>query len=82
MTVDFGVAGLAVTAINGGSQFSFTPAVSFAVPCADHAESDRMWDALIEGGGEPAPCGWLADDPSVVSEHLGHLRRYLEMVLA
>ena len=31
------------------------------IDCEDQAEVDRYWDALIEGGGEHGPCGWLKD---------------------
>jgi predicted 3-demethylubiquinone-9 3-methyltransferase (glyoxalase superfamily) len=61
MTVSFRLAGQEFTALNGGPQFSFTEAVSFAVACEDQEEVDRLWDALIEGGGEPSQCGWLKD---------------------
>jgi predicted 3-demethylubiquinone-9 3-methyltransferase (glyoxalase superfamily) len=60
MTVEFELAGQAFTGLNGGSAFSFTPAVSFFVGCEDQAEIDRLWDALTAGG-EPQPCGWLVD---------------------
>jgi predicted 3-demethylubiquinone-9 3-methyltransferase (glyoxalase superfamily) len=29
--------------------------------CEDQAEIDRYWDALVQGGGEHGPCGWLKD---------------------
>jgi predicted 3-demethylubiquinone-9 3-methyltransferase (glyoxalase superfamily) len=29
--------------------------------CDDQAETNRLWDALIAGGGEPSNCGWLKD---------------------
>jgi predicted 3-demethylubiquinone-9 3-methyltransferase (glyoxalase superfamily) len=31
------------------------------IQCADQAEVDRYWDALVAGGGEHGPCGWLKD---------------------
>lgn len=46
--------------INGGPAFPFTEAVSFEIRCADQAEVDYYWDALLDGGQE-SQCGWLKD---------------------
>jgi predicted 3-demethylubiquinone-9 3-methyltransferase (glyoxalase superfamily) len=48
-------------ALNGGISFPFTEAVSLSIDCADQAEVDRYWDALIADGGKPVQCGWLKD---------------------
>ena len=61
MTVRFELDGLPVTALNGGPHFKLTEAFSMSVDCADQAEVDRYWNALIEGGGQPSQCGWLKD---------------------
>ena len=61
MTVGFELNGQAYTALNGGPHFTFTEAVSFVVHCADQAEVDRYWDALIADGGRESQCGWLKD---------------------
>jgi predicted 3-demethylubiquinone-9 3-methyltransferase (glyoxalase superfamily) len=61
LTVDFVLDGTPVTAINGGPQFRFDEAVSLLVDCADQEEIDHYWDALVAGGGEHGPCGWLKD---------------------
>jgi predicted 3-demethylubiquinone-9 3-methyltransferase (glyoxalase superfamily) len=61
LTVDFNVAGQPFIGLNGGPEFPFTEAVSFSIDCADQGEVDRLWDALIEGGGEHSVCGWLKD---------------------
>jgi len=60
LTVDLILDGQPVTFLNGGPAFKFSDAFSFVVHCADQAEVDRYWDALIEGG-EPSQCGWLKD---------------------
>jgi len=61
LVVDFTLAGQPFRAINGGPQFSFTEAVSFVIDCEDQAEVDRLWNALLEGGGSPGQCGWPKD---------------------
>lgn len=61
LLVDFTVAGQRFTGINGGPQFTFTEAVSFAIDCEDQAEVDRLWEILTARGGEPGQCGWLKD---------------------
>lgn len=60
MTVDFELDGQRYQALNGGPDFPFTEAISLCVPCDSQEESDRLREALCEGG-EPGPCGWLKD---------------------
>ena len=61
MTVSFELAGMPVTALNGGPQYKPTEAVSFSVDCADQAEVDKYWEALTSNGGEEGPCAWCKD---------------------
>lgn len=61
VTVEFTLAGRPFLALNGGPGVPFTEAVSMSVPCADQAEVDRYWEALLVDGGRPMQCGWLAD---------------------
>jgi predicted 3-demethylubiquinone-9 3-methyltransferase (glyoxalase superfamily) len=61
LTVDFTINGHRFTALNGGPEFKFSEAISFAIDCEDQAEVDHYWEALTAGGGEPGPCGWLKD---------------------
>jgi predicted 3-demethylubiquinone-9 3-methyltransferase (glyoxalase superfamily) len=60
LTVAFTLAGQRFLALNGGTRFEYTPAISFQVDCADQAEVDRLWEALSDGGA-PHRCGWLKD---------------------
>ena len=60
LTVAFTLAGQRFLALNGGTRFEYTPAISFMVDCAHQAEVDRLWDALSYGGA-PNRCGWLKD---------------------
>jgi predicted 3-demethylubiquinone-9 3-methyltransferase (glyoxalase superfamily) len=61
MMVEFTLRGRTYQALNGGATYALTPAFSMAVPCDDQIEIDRLWDALLEGGGVASQCGWLAD---------------------
>ncbi len=60
MTVEFELEGQRFVALNGGPQFTFSPAVSFVVNCATQTEIDALWDKLCRGG-ETMECGWLRD---------------------
>jgi predicted 3-demethylubiquinone-9 3-methyltransferase (glyoxalase superfamily) len=61
MGVSFELEGQEFMGLNGGPMFQFTPAVSFFIKCETQEEIDNYWTRLIEGGGEPQPCGWLKD---------------------
>ncbi|EKF84645.1 VOC family protein [Methanobacterium formicicum] len=47
-------------ALNGGPQYTFTPAISFFVKCETQEEVDELWEKLSEGGEEQGP-GWVKD---------------------
>ena len=47
-------------ALNGGPQFTFSPAISFFVNCETQPEVDELWEKLSDGG-EKSRCGWLKD---------------------
>ncbi len=61
VVAEFTLAGQRFMAINGGMRFEYTHAVSFKIDCADQAEVDRLWDALLADGGKAERCGWLKD---------------------
>jgi predicted 3-demethylubiquinone-9 3-methyltransferase (glyoxalase superfamily) len=62
LTVGFTLEGQKFTALNGGSQFTFSEAISFIVHCSTQDEVDHYWGRLTEGGPEEAQiCGWLKD---------------------
>jgi predicted 3-demethylubiquinone-9 3-methyltransferase (glyoxalase superfamily) len=60
MVATFQLAGQEFIALNGGPQFTFSPAISFLVNCETQEEVDRFWEKLSEGG-EKQQCGWLKD---------------------
>ncbi|MBV8298590.1 MAG: VOC family protein [Candidatus Eremiobacteraeota bacterium] len=79
MVVPFQLGGQDFLALNGGPQYTFTPAISLFVRCENQAEVDYYWEKLLEGGGEPVQCGWLKDRfgvswqvvPSVIGDLIG-----------
>jgi predicted 3-demethylubiquinone-9 3-methyltransferase (glyoxalase superfamily) len=60
MSVEFELEGQEFIALNGGPQFTFSPAISFFVNCQTQAEVDELWEKLTAGG-KPIQCGWLQD---------------------
>ncbi len=60
MTVEFTLNGQKFLALNGGPQFTFSPAISFVLNCETQKEIDTLWDKL-SAGGEKEVCGWLKD---------------------
>lgn len=77
MSATFQLNGQRFMALNGGPQFTFSPAISFFVGCNSQQEIDELWEKL-SAGGEPGRCGWLKDTfglswqiiPSALSEML------------
>lgn len=60
MTVEFELDGQRFVGINGGPEFKFDEAVSFAIECETQEEIDYFWAKLTDGG-EESVCGWLKD---------------------
>ncbi len=60
MTAAFQLDGQKFVALNGGPQFTFSPAISFVVNCESQEEVDEMWEKLSQGGAKNR-CGWLQD---------------------
>lgn len=58
--VSFDLEGQSFIGLNGGPQFTFSPAISLFVNCETQEEVDMYWEKLSEGG-EKQQCGWLKD---------------------
>lgn len=61
LTVDFTVLGIPCMGINGGPAFKHSEAFSFQVATDDQAETDRLWNAIVNNGGQESECGWCKD---------------------
>ena len=78
VTASFELFGQRFVALNGGPNYTFTPAISFLIDCKTQEEVDYYWDRLCEGGKE-VQCGWLEDKfgvswqivPKILFELLG-----------
>jgi predicted 3-demethylubiquinone-9 3-methyltransferase (glyoxalase superfamily) len=60
MSAIFQLDGQEFYALNGGPQFTFSPAISFFVNCETQQEVDELWEKLSAGGAKDR-CGWLRD---------------------
>ena len=61
LTVEFNVMGIPCLGLNGGPAFKHSEAFSFQVATDDQAETDRLWNAIIDNGGQASACGWCRD---------------------
>lgn len=61
LTVEFTVLGIPCIGLNGGPTFPQSEAFSFQVATEDQAETDRLWNAIVQNGGQPSACGWCRD---------------------
>ena len=61
LTVEFTVMGIPCLGLNGGPAFRQTEAFSFQVATDDQEETDRLWNAILDNGGQPSACGWCKD---------------------
>ncbi|SCW77988.1 MULTISPECIES: VOC family protein [unclassified Pseudomonas] len=61
ITVEFTVIGIPCIGLNGGPVFKHSEAFSFQIATEDQAETDRLWNAIIDNGGQASACGWCKD---------------------
>ncbi|NIM43209.1 MAG: VOC family protein [Hydrogenophaga sp.] len=61
LTVEFTVLGIPCLGLNGGTAFKQSEAFSFQVATDDQAETDRLWNAIVNNGGQESECGWCKD---------------------
>ncbi|OYW16109.1 MAG: hypothetical protein B7Z39_02870 [Novosphingobium sp. 12-64-8] len=61
LTVAFDVLGIPCVGLNGGPHFKQSEAFSFMVSTDTQEETDRLWNAIVGGGGQESQCGWCKD---------------------
>ena len=61
LTVEFTVTGIPCAGLNGGPMVKHSEAFSFQITTDDQAETDRLWDAIVQNGGQESQCGWCKD---------------------
>jgi 2-polyprenyl-6-hydroxyphenyl methylase/3-demethylubiquinone-9 3-methyltransferase len=61
LTVEFTVAGIPCVGLNGGPVFEHNEAFSFQIATEDQAETDLLWNAIVDNGGQESDCGWCKD---------------------
>lgn len=61
LTVEFSVLGIPCIGLNGGTAFRQSEAFSFQIATQDQAETDRLWHAIVDNGGQESACGWCKD---------------------
>ncbi len=61
LSVEFSVAGIPCIGLNGGDAFRQSEAFSFQIATDDQAETDRLWQAIVDHGGQASACGWCKD---------------------
>lgn len=61
IVVDFELAGQSYSLLNGGPFFTHSEAVSIMISTKDQEETNRLWNAIVDNGGEESACGWCKD---------------------
>lgn len=61
LTVEFTMLGIPCHGLNGGPAFKHSEAFSFQVATGDQADTDRLWNAIVDNGGQESIRGWRKD---------------------
>jgi predicted 3-demethylubiquinone-9 3-methyltransferase (glyoxalase superfamily) len=80
MVVEYTLHGAPMMHLTAGPHYKQTPAASISVLTKDQEETDRLWSALLAGGGAESMCGWILDRfgvswqivPEALPRLLGH----------
>src|SRR3546814_16546384 len=61
LTVEFALLGTPCVGLNGPPIFKHSEAFSFMVQTDTQEETDRLWNAIVDNGGQESVCGWCKD---------------------
>ncbi len=61
LLVEMTLCGLPYVLLNAGPGVRPNDAYSLQIYTEDQAETDRLWEAIVGGGGEEIMCGWCRD---------------------
>jgi len=61
LVVEMILLGMPAILLNGGATFKHSEAFSIQIHTDDQAETDRLWDAIVGGGGTESMCSWCKD---------------------
>ncbi len=61
ITAEFELDGRKFMLLNGGPMFTHSEAMSFVISTDGQEETDRLWNAIVGGGGQESQCGWCKD---------------------
>lgn len=61
LVVEMTLLGVPAILLNGGSIYRPSEAFSIQVHTDNQAETDRLWNAIVDGGGTESRCSWCKD---------------------
>ena len=61
LLIEFTLGGQSFLALNAGSHADYNTAASLSIRCNSQADVDRVWNAILDGGGSEIMCGWIRD---------------------
>lgn len=61
MIVEYTLHGAPMMHLTAGPHHKLNSAASISVLTKDQEETDHLWSALLDGGGDQGRCGWLVD---------------------
>jgi predicted 3-demethylubiquinone-9 3-methyltransferase (glyoxalase superfamily) len=61
LVIECTIDGIPCIAVNGGDHFKHSEAFSFQIATETQEQTDKLWNAIVDNGGEESMCGWCKD---------------------